>query len=263
MLRVVRQPLLSTCVTKRLLALTNYRITTDWTFNCLLTWGTDSIVEIFNEISRSLNNFSPIWTFKTFAWVMVPVAASAAYEVLAAFAFNQFKQFVHFETPVATELFPTFAHLNRSITDRVTSAKSSQVKFLELWVVFACFFHDERWGFDFALWIETGREGLRIEGFEFLFQVGLPAIFTKLIPTHVFVDNLVLKTAHIANAIKAWQGGTASVISDHFMAGEFFINKSRDKIHLPPTSLVVNQGPILVKPGEFHDFKSLLANDIH
>lgn len=166
---MVRQPFLSASITKGLLALTYHRVAPDWTFNCLLTWGTYSIVEIFYEISGSLDDFAPVWTLKTFAWVMVFVAAFATYKVLAVFTLNKFEQFFHFETPVATEFFPTFTHFDRSITDGITSAKSSQVQFLELWVVFASFFHNERRSFDFTLWIETGREGFGIEGFEFLF----------------------------------------------------------------------------------------------
>ena len=41
---------------------------------------------------------------------MVLIATPSADDVLAAFALHNFKKFVDFETPIATELLPTFAH---------------------------------------------------------------------------------------------------------------------------------------------------------
>jgi hypothetical protein len=43
---------------------------------------------------------------------MVLLSASSAYNVLAALTFDYFQKLVYLETPVATELFPAFAHLH-------------------------------------------------------------------------------------------------------------------------------------------------------
>jgi hypothetical protein len=43
---------------------------------------------------------------------MVILSTSSAYNILTALTFDYFQKLVYLETPVATELFPTFAHLH-------------------------------------------------------------------------------------------------------------------------------------------------------
>ncbi len=89
----------------------------------------------------------------------------------------------------------------------------------------------------------------------------LPAILAKLIPTHVFENNLILKTAYITNTIHTGHRCSTGFIRDHFVIGKFLVNEGGDKIHSPSTSLVVNQCPVLIKACEFHDFEGLLIDD--
>ena len=72
---------------------------------------------------------------------------------------------------------------------------------------------------------------------------------------------MTIETTDITGAIESGDGGSLGLVGDHFATGEFFVNESGHKIGSPPTSLVVDECPVLIKTGEFHNLDSFSVND--
>ena len=91
--------------------------------------------------------------------------------------------------------------------------------------------------------------------------MGLPTILTKLIPTHVLINDLMIETADITGPIKTGYRSFSGLVVNHAMTGKLDINKCRYEVHFPAALLIVDKGPVLIKPTELHDLESFFIDD--